>query len=109
MDSKDKRSLAEVFQQAWAQALARAIGAEEELGRTLARLQESAGLSQEEARRAMQHLSERLVTQRQELERRAEASVRAAVGALRVPRREQVAELSTRLDALEARVEALRR
>lgn len=90
----------EFFQQIWSQALTTVQGAEGEAQKVIARLQ---GVSQEEAKR----LSERLATQRKELERRVEDVVKTSVGRLKLPRREEIAQLQTRVDALVKRVEAL--
>ena len=75
-------------------------GAEEEAHKLLGRFQ---GMSQEEARK----LSERLATQRKDLERRMDEVVKASVARLKVPRREEVAQLNARLDVLTKRLEGL--
>lgn len=90
----------EFFQQIWSQALTTVHGAEEEAQKLLSRIQ---GVSQEEARK----LSERLAGQRKDLERRVEEVVKTSVARLRVPRREEVAQLNARLDALSKRLEGL--
>lgn len=84
------------FHQIWSQALTTVQGAEGVLGR----LQ---GISQDESRK----LAERLQGQRKELERRVEDVVKVSVSRLRVPRREEVAQLTARVEALAKRVEAL--
>ena len=90
----------EFFQQIWSQALTTVHGAEEEAQKLLGRLQ---GMSQDEARK----LSERLAAQRKDLERRVEDVVKTSVARLKVPRREEVAQLNARLDVLTRRVEGL--
>lgn len=90
----------EFFQQIWGQALTTVAGAEEEAQKLLTRVQ---GVSQDEARK----LSERLAGQRKDLERRVEDVVKTSVARLKVPRREEIAQLTTRLEALTRRVEAL--
>lgn len=90
----------EFFQHIWGQALTTVAGAEEEAQKLLLKFQ---GVSQDEARK----LAERLSGQRKELERRIEDVVKTSVSRLRVPRREEVVQLSTRLDALTKRIEAL--
>lgn len=104
---KDKRTVPEFFQQVWSQALVTVTGAEEEVAKVFGRLQGMVGWSQDEARRQMQQFTERLANQRKELERRAEESVKASVARLKVPRRDEVAQLNARLDALVRRMEAL--
>ncbi|MEW6431799.1 MAG: phasin family protein [Myxococcota bacterium] len=105
--ARDKRTVPDFFQQVWSQALVTVTGAEEEVAKVFGRLQGMVGWSQEEARRQVQHFTERLSTQRRELERRAEESVKASVARLKVPRRDEVAQLNARLDALVRRLEGL--
>ena len=95
----------ELFQQIWSQALVTVTGAEEEAQRLLSRVQGLAGWSQDEARR----LGERLASQRREMERRVEEAVKTSVARLRVPRREEIAQLTTRLEAVSKRIEALQK
>ncbi len=90
----------EFFQQIWSQALTTVAGAEEEAQKLLSRIQ---GVSQEEARK----LSERLAGQRKDLEKRVDEVVKTSVSRLKVPRRDEVAQLNARLDALTRRIEAL--
>lgn len=90
----------EFFQQIWSQALTTVHGAEEEAQKLLGKLQ---GISQEETRK----LQERLAGQRRDLERRVEEVVKTSVARLKVPRREEVAQLNARLDALTKRLETL--
>lgn len=92
----------EFFQQIWSQALTTVHGAEEEAQKLLGRVQ---GISQEETRK----LQERLAGQRKELERRVEEVVKTSVARLKVPRRDEVAQLNARLDALTKRSEALQK
>lgn len=90
----------EFFQHIWSQALTTVAGAEEEAQKLLGRLQ---GMSHDEARK----LSERLAGQRKDLERRMEEVVKTSVARLKVPRRDEVAQLNGRLDALTRRLEGL--
>lgn len=90
----------EFFQHIWGQALTTVVGAEEEALKLLTRLQ---GVSQEESRK----LAERLTGQRRELERRVEDVVKTSVSRLRAPRRDDLASLTARVEALTKRVEAL--
>ena len=90
----------EFFHQIWSQALTTVPHTEEEAQKLLGRLQ---GMSQEEGRK----LSERLAAQRKDLERRVEDVVKASVARLKVPRKDEVAQLNARLDALTKRLEGL--
>lgn len=107
MTDQGKRTTAEMFQQVWSQALVTVSNAEDEVSRLVARLQERAGWSPEDAKRQIRELSERLVGQRREVEKRVEDVSQRTLGRLRIPRRDQVAQLNTRLAALEKRLEAL--
>lgn len=104
MEPKDKHSLLENAQQLWSQAL---VTAEEEAAKLLGRIQGLAGTSQEELKRQARELTERLTAQRKEAERSVEDAVRRALVRLHVPRREEVQQITARLDALAKRVEGL--
>ncbi len=109
MDStpKDKKSVAEAFQQLWSQALQTVTGAEEETAKLFAKLQGLAGLSGEEGKKMVRDLSEKLAGQKKDVEKRLEETVHQALKSMRVPRKEEIAQLSARLDAVTRRVEAL--
>jgi polyhydroxyalkanoate synthesis regulator phasin len=106
---QNKRSAAEVFHQVWSQALVTVSGAEDEVSRLVARLQGLAGWSQEEALRQVREFSTQLTQQRHEMEKQVEDTVRQTLTRVRVPRREELAQLSSRLESLSRRVEALTR
>ena len=103
----DRKSIPEFFQTVWSQALVAVTNTEEEATRVISRLQDVAGWSQEEARRQMQSFSEKLVGQRKDLERRVEDTVKQSLTHLQMPRRDDIAQLTSRLDALARRVENL--
>jgi poly(hydroxyalkanoate) granule-associated protein len=109
MDQKraDKRTIPELFQHFWSQALVAVTGAEEDAVKLLGKVQEAAGWSQEEIRRQAREFSERLTGQRKELEARVEATVQASLGRLHVPRREEIEQLSARVESLAKRLETL--
>ncbi len=104
---RDRRSVSDFFQHLWTQALGTVSGAEEETQKLLGRVQAMAGWSQDEVKKQVQQFSERLTGQRREVERRLDDTVKQAVARVRVPRREEIAQLNARLDALSRRVEAL--
>ena len=52
-------------------------------------------------------LSEKLAGQKKDVEKRLEETVHQALTRMRVPRKEEIAQLSARLDAVTRRVEAL--
>lgn len=104
---KDRKSVAEFFQSLWTQALGTMSAADEEVQKLLGRMQQSTGWSPEEVLRQVREFSERLTTQRKDVEKRVEDAVRQSLLKLKVPRREELAGLSARLDALSKRIEAL--
>jgi len=111
MDSKDQPSKDGAQAQTgperlWSQALLAMSSAGEEAGRVAQRLAERAGLNPEDIRAHLREFTERLASQRREFERSVEEAAKKALW-LRIPRREQLQELNTRLEALEARATAL--
>lgn len=101
------RGILEFYQQLWGQALVAMTNAEEEVTRLLKKLEERAGWHQDEALRQARTFSERLISQRRDMERRLEEAVRSTVAHIQVPRREDVTGLSTRIEGLAKRVEGL--
>jgi polyhydroxyalkanoate synthesis regulator phasin len=106
-EGKEKRPLSDVVERMWAQALVAVSSVEEEAAQVVQRLQAVAGWSQDEMRRQVTEVSERMRSQRQTLERGIEDGVRRAVAKLRVPRKEQIQSLQSRLDRLVARLDEL--
>ncbi len=93
----------------WAQAVTAVSSVEEEAARVVQRAQTVAGWSQDEVRRQMGELAERLAAQRKELEQGLEDRVRGALQRLRVPRRDEVQALAARVDRVAERLERLER
>jgi poly(hydroxyalkanoate) granule-associated protein len=93
----------------WAQAVTAMSSVEDEAARVVQRAQTVAGWSQDEVRRQMGDLAERLAAQRRELEQGLEERVRGALQRLRVPRREEVQALMARMERVAERVETLER
>jgi polyhydroxyalkanoate synthesis regulator phasin len=106
---KDKRPVVEALERMWAQAVTAVSSVEDEAARVVQRAQTVAGWSQDEVRRQMGELAERLAAQRKELEQGLEERVRGALQRLRVPRRDEVQELVARLDRVAERLERLER
>jgi len=106
---KDKRPVVEALERMWAQALTAMSSVEDEAARVVQRAQTVAGWSQDEVRRQMGELAERLAAQRKELEHGLEERVRGALQRLRVPKREEVQALTTRVDRVAERLERLER
>ncbi|HET9155220.1 MAG TPA: phasin family protein [Myxococcaceae bacterium] len=106
---KDRRPVVEALERMWAQAVTAMSSVEDEAARVVQRAQTVAGWSQDEVRRQMGDLAERLAAQRRELEQGLEERVRGALQRLRVPRREEVQALMTRMERVAERVERLER
>lgn len=104
---KDKKPLIEALEAFWAEALGRVSQAEDEAQKLVQKVSQAAGWSQEEVRRHARDLSERLVAQRKQVEASVEDAVKKSLQKLKVPKREEVAQLSARLDAIAQRLEAL--
>jgi len=105
--SKDRRPFADQFERLWSQALLTVSQAEEEASKALQRVAELAGWSQDEVKRHVREFSERLVTQRHELERSVEETVKGTLARLKVPKREELMAFEERLNRLAARIDAL--
>lgn len=104
---REKRALPEAFERVWSQALLAVSAAEEEAQRVAQRVAALAGWGPEEVRRQARELTARLANQRHDLERTVEDGVRRTLSRMRVPRREELQDLTARLDRVAARLEAL--
>lgn len=105
--SKEKKGLADSLQSVWSQALLAVNSAETEASSLVSKLQSSAQLSQDEVRKQVRELADRLTHQRRDIERRVEEGVRLTLQRVRVPRREEIAGLNARLDTLNRRIDNL--
>jgi polyhydroxyalkanoate synthesis regulator phasin len=83
--------------------------AEDEASKVGARMAEVAGWSQDEVKRQVRELTERLLAQRRALEVNVEEGVKGALAKLRLPRREELMAIGDRLEAANRRIEALER
>jgi len=104
---KEKRPVLEALERMWAQALTTVSSVEDEAARVVQKAQTVAGWSQDEVRRQVNELAQRLRAQRRELEQGVESGVKGTLQRLRVPRRDEVAALKAQLDRMAARVERL--
>ena len=102
-----KVGLSEWFRDAWTQAMTAVGAAEEEAGRILGRAGELAGWSPEEIRKVVKELGEKLAAQRRQLEQSIDEGVARAVARVRIPTRENVAEIRARVERIAARIDAL--
>ena len=106
---RDRRPVVEALERMWAQAVTAMSSVEDEAARVVQRAQTVAGWSQDEVRRQVSELAERLAGQRRELEQGLEERVRGALQRLRVPKREEVQALTDRVERVAERLEKLER
>ena len=91
---RDRRPVVEALERMWAQAVTAMSSVEDEAARVVQRAQTVAGWSQDEVRRQVSELAER---------------VRGALQRLRVPKREEVQALTDRVQRVAERLEKLER
>ncbi|HZH02914.1 MAG TPA: phasin family protein [Myxococcaceae bacterium] len=103
---KSRGAVIETFEKVWGQALVAVSAAEEEATRVVSRISDLAGWSQDDVKRQVRELTQRLDSQRRALERSVDEGVRRAVLTWRVPRRDELQALEQRLDAVSRRIEA---
>jgi poly(hydroxyalkanoate) granule-associated protein len=105
--SKEKWGLGDTFERVWSQALLAVSAAEDEASKVAHRVAEVAGWSQEEVKRQVRELTDRLVSQRREMEKALEDGVKRTLVKLKVPRREEIQAVQERLEKLAQRIEEL--
>ncbi len=107
MNSGEKRPVGEAFERLWGQALLAVSTAEEEASRVASRFSVAAGWSQDEVKRQARVFTERLTQQRTLMERSLDDGVKKTLSRLKVPRRDEVSQLASRLAKVEGRLDAL--
>lgn len=106
MESPQKHPLAETFERVWSQALLAVSTAEDEATRCAHRVAELAGWSQEEVIRQTRLLTDRLAGHRKDLEHNVDEGVKRALSHLKVPCRDEMQNIESRLVKLAARLDA---
>ncbi|WNG38105.1 phasin family protein [Archangium minus] len=106
-ETPQKHPLAETFERVWSQALLAVSTAEDEAARTVQRVAELAGWSQEEMIRQGRLLTDRLTGHRKDLEHNVEEGVRRALVHFKIPRRDEIQDIEARLSRLAERIDAL--
>lgn len=98
----------ETFKEAWSQALVGLNAAEQEAERVMGKIADAAGFTPDDVRRHAREFAERLQSQRREIEKTIDDAVRRAAIRFKLPSREELDQLRQRVDAIAARVEAVR-
>jgi polyhydroxyalkanoate synthesis regulator phasin len=96
-----------MFKEAWSQALGGLNNAEQEAERVLAKVADAAGFGPDDVKRHAREFGERLATQRKELERAIDDAVKRTASRFRLPTRDEIDALRSRVEAISARVDAL--
>ena len=100
-------SMSGYFREAWSQALVAVGDAGDEVQAIVQRMAAFVQLGPDEARRLTTELAERLQRERGELERSIDSALEQALLPFKRPTREEFEALDRRLDAIEARIDAL--
>ncbi|HUB10103.1 MAG TPA: phasin family protein [Myxococcales bacterium] len=103
----ERRGSQDLFKDLWSQALVTMGAAEEEVKKLLDRLSEVVEIKPDDVLKYRRELSERLRTQRRDLEKSVEEGLRRALSRLKVPSREEIDALRGKIDDLGARLERL--
>ena len=104
-----QRGAFEYVREAWATALASVTAGEEEVQKMLKIVASWIEVGPEEARKLGVELNERLRRERHQFDETLQSAVKGALTPFRLPSREDVQALATRLDRLEDRVEKISR
>ncbi len=105
----ERSGLGDLIASVWEQALGAASNVEGDLKRAFTKIHLLAGWSQDEGLQQLRAMTERMVRQRQDIERRLEELTKRSLEMLSIPRRDATRQAATLLEALEKRVEALQK
>jgi polyhydroxyalkanoate synthesis regulator phasin len=97
----------ETFREAWSQALVGLNAAEQEAEKVITRIADAAGFTPEDVRRHAREFTERLQSQRKEIEKTIDEAIRRATVRFKLPSRDEIETLRQRVDAIAARVDAI--
>lgn len=105
-ETERQRGVGEFVREAWSQALVAVNATEEEVSKIVGRLTNWVDFGPDEARRLRLELSERLKQERNVLEQSMETAVHRALLPFRLPSRDDIQGLQSRMTALESRLDA---
>lgn len=103
----EANGIREFVREAWSQALVAVNATEEEAQKIVNRVSGWVEMGPDEARRLAVELTEKLKSERDQLEAGVEAAVNKAMSPIRFPSRDDLAGLHARTSVLEARVDRL--
>jgi polyhydroxyalkanoate synthesis regulator phasin len=103
----DANGIREFIREAWSQALVAVNATEEETQKIVNRVSGWVEMGPEEARRLGAELTERLKSERDQLEAGVESAVGKALAPFRFPSKDDLAGIHARVSVLEARVDRL--
>lgn len=96
-----------MFKEAWSQALVGLNSAEQEAEKVFAKIADAAGFGPDDVKRHAREFSERLASQRKEIERAIDDAVKKTASRFKLPSREEIDVLKQRVESIAARVDAL--
>jgi polyhydroxyalkanoate synthesis regulator phasin len=102
------RTSADVMRETWSAAVSALGAAEEETARQLGRLLRRNRITADDATAAIAGLRARVDRERRSLGRTFDAAVHGALASINVPSRQEVAELTRKVEELSGRIESLR-
>ena len=102
------RTAGDLLRDAWSAAVGALGAAEEETARQLGRLLRRNRITAEDAASAIGGLRVRLEAERRNLGRTFDAGVHGALASINVPSRQEVLELTRKVDELSRRIEGMR-
>ncbi len=97
----------ETFKEAWSQALVGLNAAEQEAEKVIGKIADAAGFTPEDVRRNVREFTDRLQSQRKEIEKTIDDAVKRATSRFKLPSREEIEALRQRVDAIAERVDRL--
>jgi poly(hydroxyalkanoate) granule associated protein phasin len=106
--ARTARTTGEMMRETWSAAVEALGAAEEETARQLARLLRRNRITAADAGAAIAGLRARLDRERRSLGRTFGNAVHSALASINVPSREEIGELTRKVDELSARIEAMR-
>jgi polyhydroxyalkanoate synthesis regulator phasin len=106
--ARNARTTGGMMRETWGAAVSAVTAAEEEMARQLGQLLRRNKITPRDAGAAVASLRTRLERERRNLGRTLDAAAHGALASINVPSRQEVAELTRKVDELSRRIEGLR-